>query len=542
MILRRTLFAGLMLTAFASAFSQEAVPGQLIVRFKPTANINAINAKVGATLIRFNAALNMATVKVPSGMSVNTADSAYTSQSGVMYAEPNYIHRATYIPNDPAFASQQYAPQKIGAIAGWDRAQGNANVIIAIIDTGVDSGHPDLAGKMISGFDFVNNDSDPFDDNGHGTHCAGNAAGATNNGIGAAGIAPLCKIMPVKVLNAGGSGAIDWIVSGITYAADNGAKIISLSLGGLNPSQAYKDAGAYALSKGAIPIAAAGNNGTTDKFYPAAWDEYLAVAATDRNDLKAGFSNFGADWVDVAAPGVDIYATFPGGGYGNSSGTSMACPVVAGLAGVIAGVDPTFTPARIRDLIQNGCNPVGGFVRYGRVNMLNSLPLSLFTTPFTMAPVATTTHEGTYASGSNASVLNSDNLFYRVNAVEVLRTGRVASAAVTFNAGNKDVTKVKGMSLTLEAAAVTNVTLSVYVWDRSLNTGNGGWSYMSSAPMTSVDKTATFKVGFNAAKHFDAGKNAKFLLRGVYPNKPNIPAQAFQLKVDKVVATGQISN
>lgn len=537
MMLRRFLSVGLMLAAFSVAFAQEAVPGQLVVRYS-TPNYAAVNAKIGATVVRYNAALNMACVKVPTSMSVVAADTWFSSQPGVMYAEPNYIYRATFIPNDPAFALNQYGPQKISAPAGWDRSMGSANITIAIVDTGVDYNHPDLAAKMVSGYDFINSDNDAMDDQGHGTHCAGNAAAITNNGIGIAGIAPLCKIMPVKVLNAGGSGPLDVIAQGITYAADNGAKVISLSLGGGSAAQSLRDAGTYALSKGAIPIAAAGNNGSTQMFYPAGFDEYLAVAATDRNDLRAGFSNYGADWVDVAAPGVDIYATTMGGGYGNSSGTSMACPIVAGLAGVIRGADSSLTPAQTRTLIQNGCNFVGNFVKYGRVNMLNSLPITIISTPFTLAANATSIYEGTLVSGSNSSVLTSDNLFYKINSKSVLRTGHVASAKITYNAGNLNTSKIKALKLTVEAAAKTNVTLNTYVWDNSTN----AWAFLSSTPLTAIDSTATFTVNYNATKHFDAGKNVKFLVRGLYPNKPNIPAQSFQFRIDKATVAGYVQN
>lgn len=539
----RTIFSGtLLLAACAGSFAQEAVAGQLVVRYKPNTNIAAINSQIGATVINFNAALNLATIKLPGTISAVQADTWLTNQPGVMYAEPNYIYRATFIPNDPFFSSRQYAPQKINATTAWDRHQGSASVVIAIIDTGVDGNHPDLNSKMVAGYDFVNDDADPMDDHGHGTHVAGTAAAVTNNGVGVAGIAPGCRIMPIKVLGAGGSGSIDWIVDGITFAADNGAKVINLSLGGGSAAQAYKDAGAYALSKGVLPIAAAGNNGSTNMFYPAGFDEYLAVAATDRNDLRANFSNHGASWVDVAAPGVDVYATTPGNSYGYSSGTSMASPVVAGVAGVIRSADPSLTPAATRILIQNGCQNVGPFVKWGRVNLNNSLPTTVTTTPIDLAPAATSVYEGTLASGTNASVLTSDNVYYRINAKQVLRTGRVATAQVTMNAGTNNPANFKTLALKVESAAVNGVTVSGFIWDRTLNGGVGGWAYIGSTPLTGADKAASFIVAYSAAKHFDASKNVKFLVRAVYPDKSSIPAQNFQLKVDKVHAAATVAN
>lgn len=526
------------MATFGIAGAAETVPGQLIVRYS-TSDHAAINAKIGAQLISYNPALKMACVKVPTTMSVQSAENWFDAQPGVVYSQPNYVYRAAFVPNDPDYATKQYGPQIVKAPAGWDISQGSSSVTIAIVDTGVQLTHPEFAGKLVQGWDFVNNDNDPDDDQGHGTHCAGIAAANTNNGIGMAGLAPNCKIMPVKVLGAGG-GTTAWVVGGITYAADNGAKIISLSLGGGFPDPALQDAGAYALSKGALPIAAAGNNGVTTKFYPAGFDEYLAVAATNSQDVRAGFSNYGADWVDVAAPGEDIWSTLPGTSYGFNSGTSMACPLVAGLAGVVKSVDPSLSPAALRTLIQNGCDNVGNFVAFGRVNLLKSMPLLSITDPYTMNAAAVTVMEGTYVSGIVGNVWTSDNLYYRVKSASVLRTGHVASATSTFNAGAKNPTTFKGLTLNVEGSAISGVTMSIFVWDRTLNSGAGGWAQAAAMPVSTTDVKKTISLAAPYSRWFDANKNCKVLVRGIYPARPTSSPQPFTLKIDQVQLVGRI--
>ncbi|MBK8129356.1 MAG: S8 family serine peptidase [bacterium] len=242
---------------------------------------------------------------------------ALSAHPDVIYAEPDYLAHAAFLCDDPHFPDQ-WGLSQIQAESAWNTTQGNAAVTIAIIDTGIDLNHPDLANKLwvnpgeiagngidddgngkiddVNGWDWVGYDNTPQDDIGHGTHVAGITAAATNNNIGIAGVCPNCRVMSLKVLDAGGSGACSDIAAGIIYAADKGAKVINLSLGGYADSQLLRDAVAYA-SQYAVVIAAAGNDNKQDRFYPAAYDEYVvAVAATDNNDQKAAFANYG-DWV-----------------------------------------------------------------------------------------------------------------------------------------------------------------------------------------------------------------------------------------------------
>lgn len=300
--------------------------------------------------------------------------------SGIEYVEPNYLVQAAFVPNDPSYSSQWYLP-KIQAPAAWDITRGSSSIVIAIIDTGVDKAHSDLKNKLVAGYDFVNNDADPNDDHGHGTHCAGIAAGITNNRLGIAGVGFNCKIMPVKVLGAGGSGSSASVAAGMRWAAERGARVLSLSLGGSADSQLIRDAAAEAEARGATVVAAAGNSASNIPSYPAAIPSVLAVAATDNQDRQTWYTNFGS-WVDVAAPGgagvgssasQEIYSTWRGNSYRSIYGTSMACPAVAGIAGLLLSVNSSLQPGQVREAIEGSCDPIGAWIRTGRVNARRAL-------------------------------------------------------------------------------------------------------------------------------------------------------------------------
>lgn len=308
-------------------------------------------------------------LRLPDGVSVTGAAENIAKLPGVRYAEPDYMMSVADTPNDPFF-SQQYGPRKLTCDIAWDIWKGDANTVIAIVDTGINYAHPDLSAKYVGGFDEYNNDADPMDDHGHGTHCAGIAAASTNNQVGIAGVAYNCKLMGVKVLGAGGSGSTDTVAAGIIYAADHGAKVVSLSLGCECYETAMRDAVNYAWSQGVVVCAAAGNNGSSTLFYPAGHDNAIAVGATDSQDKKAGFSNYGS-WVDVAAPGVGILSSYFNG-YTQLSGTSMACPHVAGAAGLLyskMGARSAANAQSVRNLLETTGDNIGTWIAHGRVNL-----------------------------------------------------------------------------------------------------------------------------------------------------------------------------
>jgi subtilisin family serine protease len=373
----RLVLIVVMLNLFSLGVAPGQVPGDmpLLVRLRPgisAAGEVAAFSSLSATITREIPQLDLLSLSVPAG-EAEAALAALRQDPAVLYAEPDVRARAALVPDDPGWG-QQWALRNIGAPRAWDVARGRPDVVIAVLDTGVTLNHPDLApglwknmGEIASNWqdDDGNSYADDVwgwhfyhawngtgfearadayvaDDHGHGTHVAGIAAAALDNGVGVAGLAGGARLMTLKVLDRYGVGWYSDIAAGIVYAVDNGAHIINMSLGGAEPSQALQDAVDYAHARGVLVVAAAGN-GDTGVLYPAACEHVLAVAATDSDDARASFSNHGPQ-VDVAAPGVDIYSTwYRLDGYFTQSGTSMAAPHVSGLAALIWSADPALS-------------------------------------------------------------------------------------------------------------------------------------------------------------------------------------------------------
>ncbi len=404
-------------------------PDEVLVKFKPTLSEQTIKATIAAYQakeIKRIPRINVYKIQIQKSTTLEETLYALRRNPDVEYAEPNYIAYVAETPNDPLF-EYQYAlynpgsgppgsPQgeeraDIKATAAWEETKGDEDIIIAIVDTGVDLSHPDLKNKIQSGgYDFGNDDFDPNPDVGiisdpnpdvvfisevaHGTFVAGIAAAETHNSEGMAGVAWNCKILPLKVIDDQREIKYSYIINAIIYAADNGADAINLSLGGDFPSVSLEDALKYAYDKNIVVVAAAGNDAGA-VIYPAAYDDYcLAVAATDDNDLRPDWSNFGPE-VDVAAPGVDIISLVPSWYPGQvppwgpndipygyiGDGTSMAAPHVAGLAALIKSVKPNLSAAQIMDVIRytaddvNSANSFGrdDYIGYGRINTAKAL-------------------------------------------------------------------------------------------------------------------------------------------------------------------------
>ena len=302
---------------------------------------------------------------------VAEAVEAYGENEDVEYAEPNYLAYATATPNDPMYPTM-WALQKINMPQAWDSFQGGSEVIVAIADSGVNYNHPDIPRNIIKGLDAINNDMDPMDDHGHGTHVAGTIGAVTNNGVGVAGIAPPpVRLMAIKVLAGSGSGDFASISRGMAWAVENGAKVINMSLGGPQGSTTLHNAIKSAVAAGVTVVAASGN-ANTQTGYPAAYPEALSVGATDQSDNRASFSNYGK--VEIAAPGVGIQSTLMSGGYGPLSGTSMASPHVAGVAGLLLSKNPSLSPAQVEQYLRDGADPISATNISGkRLNAYGSL-------------------------------------------------------------------------------------------------------------------------------------------------------------------------
>lgn len=389
-------------------------PGKVIVKFKPSLFAQSADLHLqayGSSILRRVPEIGVTVARVPEGSTVPEMLAALRRNPDVEYAEPDYRVRISATPNDPYFGSQWAlsnpggtldipgAPTSkknadVGAPTAWDITEGDPAVVIAIVDTGVDLEHPDLKAKLVSGGrDFIDDDYTAQDEVWHGTHVAGIAAADTNNGVGVAGVAWKCKIVPVRVIGASGEGDYDQLIQGIIWAANNGAKVINMSVGGDQPADSLKEALRFAYDKGVVLVAAAGNHEAeagepTGVSYPGAYDEYvLAVAATDFNDARPDWSNTGSQ-VDVAAPGVDVLGPVPtwyfGSGalpYAYASGTSMACPHASGMAALILSAKPWLKPADVMNVIRYTAADVNAadhkgkddLIGYGRIDMGKAL-------------------------------------------------------------------------------------------------------------------------------------------------------------------------
>jgi len=351
-------------------------PNMVLVKFRSGsvgAGLLHVGA-LGAVPIQRVPALGVEVFLIPSNVPVEQAVRQYSGLPSVEYAEPNYIYERMVVPNDQHYGVQWALP-KISAPSAWDITTGSTTVKVAVLDTGYDTTHPDLYPQVVSSKDFTILDGSPDtvqDGHGHGTHVAGTVAALTNNSIGVAAIGWNTKLMIGKVLGNNGSGYLSEIANGITWAADNGAKVINMSLGGSSGSTTLQNAVNYAWNKGVVLVAAAGNAGNTRQTYPAAYTNCIAVAATTSNDSRASFSTYGS-WVDCAAPGVDIASTYKGSAYAYMSGTSMAAPHVAGLAGLVWATSHGTSNTNVRSRIETTGDPVSSGFRNSPTRRINAL-------------------------------------------------------------------------------------------------------------------------------------------------------------------------
>lgn len=314
------------------------------------------------------------TRSVPAGDAHATAV-ALQQRPDVRFASVPVPMSATAVtPNDARYP-QQWHHAGVRTNEAWERTTGGDAVVVAVVDSGVDASHPDLAGAVLPGKDFVDDDADARDENGHGTTVAGIVAARAGNSIGGAGACWACRVLPVRVLDENGDGGSDDIAAGVVWAADNGADVINLSLSGDRLDPGLTTAVAYAREMGIVVVAASGNNAVTSLTYPAAIDGVISVGSSDRTDARASFSNYGP-WVDVAAPGVDMISTASFGCPGvvhcyvlNAKGTSFSAPLVSGIVALGRSAFPSASPSDLESTLTGTAVPVsGGWVAAGRVD------------------------------------------------------------------------------------------------------------------------------------------------------------------------------
>jgi serine protease len=454
---------------------------EILVKFRESSKIELVE---GTTLGEsYSLVPGLYKVNVGANLNVDSVLNAYNTRADVEYAQFDFRVQIAATPNDPRYSSQWglnniaqtggLNDADIDAPEAWNTTTGSRSIIVGVIDTGIDYNHPDLAANIwrntreiagngidddangfrddIRGWDFRNNDADPFDDNAHGTHVAGIIGAVGNNGVGVTGVAWNVQLMPLKFLGADGSGSTSSAVSAINYAVANGAKILNNSWGGGGFSQALNDAVARARAAGVIFVAAAGNeanNNDTRPSYPAniAVDNVLSVAATDSSDRLASFSNFGATTVDIAAPGVGILSTTPNNTYSSFSGTSMATPFVAGAAALVWSANPSLTYSQVIGRLTSSVDVIPGLAgkvsTSGRLNVNRALSGS---TPVdsTAPRVLTATFAGDASGITGATLTFSEAVqtsTITASSVKLLGpSGQAIPATISFANGNSTV-------------------------------------------------------------------------------------------------------
>jgi thermitase len=524
----------------AAQSGTQYVPNQIIVKFRPAAAGSAgtahaaINSKVKKTLSQIGTQV----INLRAGMTVDQALRYYRGLAGVEYAQPNYIRRAHFTPNDPRYIQQWWLP-KVNAPDAWELSIGLSTVKIAILDTGVDYNHQDLKGKVILGRDTVNDDNDPFDDVDHGTHCAGIAAGQTNNGIGIAGLGFNASIIAVKVL--GTNGGDDATVSeGMLWAADNGANIISMSLGGPGDGKVTRDAATYCKGKDVFMVASAGNDNTTTRSYPGAIEDIVCVAATDPNDKRAGFSNYGADWVDVAAPGTGIMSTVPNNGYEAFDGTSMACPVVAGLAGLLKSYQPTITAAEIRTIIEANTVPVGTFISKGRVSAqlaLNAVVKPIFVDTYVKGASLykeRDTPMGRGFLGASGDLRTADSKTVSIETVYQNGNGYMAAAEITVDF-KQVLADVLGSQISITHQSKRQATTTIYLY----NVVSKKYEVLKSTPGSDGFTTTTINLPRYLDSYVSNGE-LKLIVRSYVAARNAASVGTYRLNLDRLVTTARV--
>ncbi len=377
-----------------SASSYDVVPGEVIVEFQEMVSL----AKAGKFLDNQGYKVigeipdtQVMLLKVPEGEEMQVVKKL-RSIPLVKYAEPNYrLHafverpKSPVTPNDPDW-SEQWNMRIISAPDAWSVVTGTQQVVVGVIDTGIDDLHPEFRGRILPGYDFVNHDNDPFDDYWHGTHVSGIIAAMGNNNRGVAGVAWGIRLRAYKILDHTGSGSYYDLASALYKAIDDGVQIVNISLGGNASDDIVHEAVIKAHDAGILVVAATGNDGAHSVYYPAAYPEALAVAATDAHDNRPAYSNYGTP-VDLSAPGGDddymVLSTMPYNDYGYADGTSMAAPHVSGAAALLLSLRPNLTNDQLASILEESCDKVGQYIYdsngwnqylgHGRINLKKAI-------------------------------------------------------------------------------------------------------------------------------------------------------------------------
>lgn len=520
------------------------VPGRILVGFRKNVSGARVAALVGAAkaqVVREIPQIGVRVLQLPAGASEAAAARAFGQQPEVAFAEPDWAVAPDATPNDPYFGSQ-WPLNKISAPQAWDQTTGDSSVIVAILDTGCDPTHPDLATKYVPGYNTFDNNTDTRDVYGHGTAVAGCAAAATSNGTGIASAGWNCRLMPMRISDTSGMGYGHTIAAALTWAADHGARVANVSYR-IDFSSTVAEAAAYFASKGGVVTMSAGNNATT--FTTPDDPNILVVSATDSADAPASFTNTGTN-VDLAAPGVSIYTTNRGGSYGSWSGTSFSAPITAGVVALVVSANPVLTAAELQKVLKDSATDRGAAgwdsgYGWGRINAAAAVSLAvgggagptedlIAPTVTVTAPASGATVSGTVSVLANASdnvgvasvafalggvSLGTDssspysvhwntttaaNGAHTLTATATDSTGNSASAQVTVTVNNFADTTAPTVAITSPTSGASiNRTVSVSV-NTADNIGVVKVELYVDGKLTATSTTAPFTTKWNAQK------------------------------------------
>ena len=471
--LRKPVLASLVVALGAAFIPAQAVaaeeaqwvPGRLLVQPRAglsEAEFDKIIKPHGGKQVGKIEGINVRVIQLPPQASEKAVEALLKNNKHLKFAERDMIVRPEGTANDTYYSSAWHLP-KIGATTAWDVTTGD-NVVIAVLDSGVDATHPDLAGRLIPGWNFYDNNSNTADVFGHGTLVAGSASANTNNGVGVASVAGNALIMPLRISATDGSASFSNMAKALTWAADKGAHVANISYQSVSGSATVASAAQYMKNKGGVTVVAAGNTGVEQTFAPT--DTMISVSATTSSDAVASWSSYGS-YVDVAAPGSGIWTTKKGGGYGSANGTSFASPVTAAVIAMMRSVNPVLPPADLEKILISTAVDLGtaGFDKkfgHGRINAAaavsaaQSAKVSDTSAPTVGigAPIA-----GAKVSGLVAvDVSASDNV--GVTRVELFVNGTKFAS---------DTTAPYSFSWDSAAVADGNVSLTAYAYDAAGN-------------------------------------------------------------------------
>ena len=362
---------------------QPPVQDHILVKFKDKVTNDQkdkIHQKTGGKVKDEIKQIGVQIVEIPKGKGI-TPESFVETYKGnfkdeLEFAEPDYWVGPAAVPNDTWYQNWQLQLQWMGAEQAWDITTGSPSVLVAVLDSGTDFTHPDLQGRLVAGWDFVDNDADPTDTNGHGTWVTGVLGAATNNSQGIAGVSWRNPVLITRIGDYTGYATFGRMAQAITYSVDQGARAINLSYAGPEYSSSVASAVAYAWDKGTITVAGAGNSGSSAPYYPAALPHVVGVAGLDGHDLPWYGSNYGP-WITVSAPCYSMTTTL-GGGINQVGGTSMSAPFVTGLFGLVFSTNPNLSPQQAVDIVTQNTDDLGdpGFDTYygwGKINLLKAV-------------------------------------------------------------------------------------------------------------------------------------------------------------------------